>query len=82
MRASVRARLGIWAHMKEDRSRKGWYWLLLLPLAGVLVPTVYNTEDPTLIGIPFFYWYQLAWVPLGVAVTALVYIKTTRRRQR
>jgi hypothetical protein len=53
-----------------------WYWLLLVPLAGLLVPSLYNSVDPTLFGIPFFYWYQLLWVPLGVAVTALVYVKT------
>jgi hypothetical protein len=53
-----------------------WYWLLLVPLVGVLIPTIYNREDPTLIGIPFFYWYQLAWVPVSVALTALVFHKT------
>jgi hypothetical protein len=49
---------------------------LLIPLLGLLIPPVYNDADPTLIGIPFFYWYQLAWVPISVAVTALVYVKT------
>ncbi len=62
--------------MKEERSRRHWYWLLLIPLLGLLSPPVYNDADPTLIGIPFFYWYQLAWVPISVAVTALVYVKT------
>jgi hypothetical protein len=62
--------------MGEERSRRHWYWLLLIPLLGLLVPPIYNDVDPTLIGIPFFYWYQLAWVPISVAVTALVYVKT------
>jgi hypothetical protein len=62
--------------MGEERSRRHWYWLLLIPLLGLLVPPIYNDVDPTLIGIPFFYWYQLAWVPLSVAVTAVVYVKT------
>jgi hypothetical protein len=62
--------------MGEERSRRHWYWLLLIPLVGLLVPPIYNDVDPTLIGIPFFYWYQLAWVPISVAVTALVYVKT------
>jgi hypothetical protein len=52
--------------------------LLLLPLAGTLVPPLYNTEDPTLGGIPFFYWYQLLWVPLSVLATWVVYRKTRR----
>jgi hypothetical protein len=62
--------------MGEERSRRHWYWLLLIPLLGLLVPPIYNDVDPTLIGIPFFYWYQLAWVPISVAVTAVVYVKT------
>ena len=62
--------------MREERSQRHWYWLLLVPLIGLLVPPVYNDIDPTLIGIPFFYWYQLFWVPISVAVTAVVYVKT------
>jgi hypothetical protein len=62
--------------MREERARRHWYWLLLIPLLGLLVPPIYNDTDPTLIGIPFFYWYQLAWVPISVAVTAVVYVKT------
>jgi hypothetical protein len=62
--------------MGEERSRRHWYWLLLIPLLGLLVPPIYNDVDPTLIGIPFFYWYQLAWVPISVAVTGVVYVKT------
>jgi hypothetical protein len=62
--------------MKEERSRRHWYWLLLIPLLGLLFPPIYNDVDPTLIGIPFFYWYQLVWVPISVAVTAFVYVKT------
>jgi hypothetical protein len=66
--------------MRQNRSHGGaWYWLLLLPLLGLLVPTLYNQADPTFIGLPFFYWYQLAWVPLSVAITALVYRKTRDR---
>ena len=30
-------------------------------------------------GIPFFYWYQLLWVLIGAALTALVYFMTERR---
>ena len=62
--------------MERDRSQRAWYWLLLVPLVGLLIPPIYNSADPELIGLPFFYWYQLAWVPVSVAVTALVYRKT------
>lgn len=53
-----------------------WYLLLAVPLVGVLIPTIYNKTDPTLIGIPFFYWYQMLWVPLSVLCTIVVYVKT------
>ena len=65
--------------MGERRSR-AWYWLLVLPLLGVLIPPIYNSEDPELIGIPFFYWYQMAWVPISVIITVLVYRASTSRR--
>jgi Protein of unknown function (DUF3311) len=55
---------------------RAWYLLLLVPLVGVLIPPVYNMEDPELIGLPFFYWYQLAWVPLSAALTYVVYRRT------
>jgi Protein of unknown function (DUF3311) len=66
--------------MDRDRSHRAWYWLLVVPLLGLLIPPIFNHVDPTLIGIPFFYWYQLAWVPISVAVTALVYTRTRRSR--
>ena len=62
--------------MARKHRHHGWYWLLLVPLVGLLIPPIYNSSDPTFIGMPFFYWYQLAWVPISVAITALVYRKT------
>ena len=62
--------------MERDRSYRAWYWLLAVPLVGLLIPPIYNHAEPEFIGLPFFYWYQLAWVPISVAVTALVYRKT------
>ena len=56
----------------------GMYLLLVLPLVGTLIPPIYNAKDPTLIGIPFFYWYLLLWVPISVVCTAIFY-RATRR---
>jgi Protein of unknown function (DUF3311) len=56
--------------------------LLLVPLVLVLWPPLFNGVKPSLFGIPFFYWYQLAVIPVGVACTALVYRVTTRRGGR
>ena len=58
---------------------RAWYLLLVVPLIGVLIPTFYNRIDPQLAGIPFFYWYQMLWIPLSVGVTVLVYVKTRER---
>ena len=48
-------------------------WFLLLPYIGLLWVPLYNFRDPALFGIPFFYWYQLAWVPVSALLTWLAY---------
>lgn len=62
--------------IRRHDANRGWYALLALPLVGTLIPPIYNSADPTLIGIPFFYWYQMLWVPLSVVCTVVVYRKT------
>lgn len=59
---------------RTDRSP--WNWLLLVPILLVIWPPLYNRPDPELLGIPFFYWYQLFVIPVGVTCTALVYLRT------
>lgn len=39
-------------------------WLLVIPYIGLLWVPFYNIREPSLFGFPFFYWYQLMWVPL------------------
>jgi hypothetical protein len=51
-------------------------FLLLIPLVGVLFPMFYNNLRPRLGGLPFFYWYQLLWVPISVVITMIVYRST------
>jgi hypothetical protein len=48
-------------------------WLLLLPLLATLIPPLYNRTEPRLFDIPFFYWYQLAAISIGVICTLIVY---------
>jgi uncharacterized membrane protein YhaH (DUF805 family) len=64
----------------RGRTNRSWYWLLAVPLVGVLIPLVYNTTDPRLIGIPFFYWYQMLWIPLSMLCTVTVYRKSRGER--
>jgi hypothetical protein len=33
----------------------------------------YNRTEPTLGGIPFFYWFQVAWILVSATTTALAY---------
>lgn len=49
-----------------------WYALLGLPFAGLLWPALYVRDEPRLGGVPFFYWYQFAWVVVTAALIWLV----------
>ncbi|MGW2617963.1 DUF3311 domain-containing protein [Streptomyces sp. NPDC001500] len=54
---------------------------LLAPFAAMLWVGSYAKVDPAFIGIPFFYWYQMLWVPLSAALTVTAY-KLWQRDQR
>ena len=54
---------------------RAWNLLLLLPLV-VLITPLFNVQEPTLGGLPFFYWFQFAVIPLGVACTVTVHLMT------
>ncbi len=57
-----------------DRPASRLIWLLLfVPYAGLLWVPFYNFRAPDVWGFPFFYWYQLAWVPITSFLTWLVY---------
>lgn len=60
------------AHQPARHRSRWWYLLLLLPLIGLLYPPWYSRMDPMLGGVPFFIWYQFAWVLGGVATTVSV----------
>ena len=60
----------------NDRAWSPWYWLLLLQFVPALWVPFYNSIDPVWMGIPFFYWFQLALVFFSAAVTAVVYFAT------
>ncbi|MBV2353192.1 DUF3311 domain-containing protein [Streptomyces sp. J2-1] len=46
---------------------------LLAPFVAMLWVGSYAKTDPTFIGIPFFYWYQMLWVLISTALTMLAY---------
>ena len=55
--------------------RSPWNLLLLVPLLMLVTPWI-NSDAPRLFGMPFFYWIQFAFVPVGVACVAAVYLRT------
>ncbi|MGW1022745.1 DUF3311 domain-containing protein [Streptomyces sp. NPDC002577] len=56
--------------------------LLLAPAAGLLWVPWYAGASPRLAGMPFFYWYQLAWIPgCGLCLLAAHALTRTARRR-
>lgn len=60
-------------HMNDQLPLRLMWLLLLVPYVGLLWVPSYNARTPELWGFPFFYWYQLIWVPITAALTWLVY---------
>jgi hypothetical protein len=59
----------------QSGRRPRWVNLLLLaPFAAVLWVPFYNSVEPQIAGIPFFYWYQLLWIPISAILTFFVYL--------
>ena len=70
--------------MDDEKPRRKFhpvYLLLILPfLADLWVPT-FNRLEPQLFGIPFFYWWQTAWIAGASLVILPVYLFEQRRRK-
>lgn len=58
---------------RPDADRTPLNWLLLVPIVLCLAVGLYNRSEPSLFGMPFFYWFQLAIIPVGVLCTIAVY---------
>jgi hypothetical protein len=61
---------------RRRRGSSWWYLLFIIQFVAILWPSYYNKAEPSFIGMPFFYWYQLLWVILGAILTAIVYFAT------
>jgi hypothetical protein len=60
--------------------RKGFQWLLIIPIVMPLLVPLYNRIDPTLFGLPFFYWYQIGCGVISTVVISFVYTVTKGRK--
>jgi hypothetical protein len=49
-----------------------------VPYIAVLWVPFYNSAEPSLYGVPFFYWYQMLWILLGVVTLVPVYLVEER----
>jgi hypothetical protein len=57
--------------------------LIAAPFVALLWVSSYARSGPTLGGWPFFYWYQMLWVPVSAVLTAAAYLLVRRvERQR
>ncbi|MBM9503574.1 DUF3311 domain-containing protein [Actinacidiphila acididurans] len=57
---------------------------IVIPFVALLWVNSYARTTPEFIGIPFFYWYQMAWVPVSAALTYTAYllVRAEERAQR
>lgn len=59
--------------------------LLVIGIVLPLVVPLYARAEPTLIGLPFFYWYQMLWVLIEAVLLFLCFEilqREDRRRRR
>ena len=57
-------------------TRGRWFVICLLLAPAVIVPLLvplYDSEEPTLFGFPFYFWFQLALIPAAVVLTAIAF---------
>jgi hypothetical protein len=67
---------------KPTRLRwNAWNLLLLLPLLMLVTPW-FNVDQPRLAGVPFFYWFQFLFVPVGVLCVWIVHLMTRKEPVR
>nr|BBH95962.1 hypothetical protein KTA_41610 [Thermogemmatispora argillosa] len=60
---------------RESVERRGRLWpftLLLIPFLTAVCPALYNQVEPTLFGVPFFYWFQMLWIMVTATIVGLV----------
>ena len=66
------------AEPRPPRTRIGTWIVIAVLLGASLVGTLwvpfYNHTSPALGGFPFFYWYQLMWVPIVAILAAVAYL--------
>jgi hypothetical protein len=72
---------------RHDSSRGRWALICAVLAPAVVLPlwvSLYDRTDPTLGGVPFFFWAQFALILVAVALTWTAYVlaRSDRREGR
>lgn len=66
------------AQHRAPRKHTGTWIVITVLLAAAVIGTLwvpfYNHLTPVFGGFPFFYWYQLMWVPIVAILAAIAYL--------
>jgi hypothetical protein len=63
---------------KRRRRFRLAHLLLVVPYVAILWVPFFNRSEPSIAGIPFFYWYQMLWIVLGALLLLPVYLAEER----
>ncbi len=58
-----------------------WALICLILAPAVILPLlvgIYDKTDPTLLGFPFYYWFQFALIPMAAVLTIAAYYLSKR----
>ncbi|HEY8753740.1 MAG TPA: DUF3311 domain-containing protein [Arthrobacter sp.] len=56
--------------------------LLAAAILVPLIPPLYSFAEPRWAGIPYFYWYQMLWVPITAGLVGISYRLVTKEDRR
>jgi membrane protein implicated in regulation of membrane protease activity len=70
---------------RPRRTGGAWAIVAILLAVGIVVPLlvpIYDSETPTLIGFPFYFWFQFALIPVVSALTYLAFRISLRATEK
>ena len=65
----------------QGRRRKRFrlvHFFLIVPYVAVLWVPSFDRVEPSIAGVPFFYWYQMLWIALGALVLLPIFLVEER----